>query len=408
MDILIDESDGSLWVAAIEKGQLQGLEIDPEEEEVRWGSVYWAKVIRIDAALDAAFLDLDGDNTGILYNADVRAKESDGTIRKGGTEAIGKTLRPGQMVAVQAKAGYLPADNTDTEIPIEQKSPRMSMNITLPGRYLIYAPLMQENQISQRIRDKKLRKQLLDMLRSMDDIKGCILRAASQNTQTDILVREAKILRHMWDKIHDYLEGSAPQLIMLGPAAIQRTLSDHAGKRIGRIEVVTLEQFEAAEDWCDLFAPDLVTKVMPIELENPYEDLALFDHRDIRGQIEAMFQPYTLLPGGGSIILQETAALTAVDVNKGSGKQSNLTVNIEAAEEVARQVRVRNIGGIIMVDFLKLKTKKDEGILIAALEDALNADPCTVQIHGMTALGLMELTRARRTPPLRERSGSEF
>jgi Rne/Rng family ribonuclease len=110
-----------------------------------------------------------------------------------------------------------------------------------------------------------------------------------------------------------------------------------------------------------------------------------------------------MLPSGGNIIIQGTAALTAIDVNKGGDKKGKLSTNIEAAQEVARQLRLRNCGGIIIVDFLKMKSKKEQGKLIAALEEAINDDPCTVQIHGMTNLGLIEITRKRRTPPLEER-----
>ena len=133
MDILIEESDGSLWAAALQDGRLEGLEVDPAFEEVRSGSIYWARVKTIDAALDAVFVDLDGDNTGILYNKDVRIKNKDGTYKKGGDIAIGKVLRPGQMVTVQANSAYLPTDSYDY-INRESKLPQVSMDVTLPGR----------------------------------------------------------------------------------------------------------------------------------------------------------------------------------------------------------------------------------------------------------------------------------
>ncbi len=403
MEILIDEMDASLWVAALDRnGRLEGLEIDPEHEEVRWGSVYLAKVRRIDATMDAAFVDLDGTNTGLLFNADVRVNDAEGKPVKGGDKPIGKLLAPGQMVTVQAKSGYILPESNDA---LELKSPKVSMNITLPGRYLIFAPMTQENQISQRIRDKKLRGQLLEMMRSLEDMQGCILRSAALNTQTDVLARECRLLREMWKQIQQYLTGSEPQLIMLGPNAIQRTLSDHSAKVISSIEIVTMEQFEAVEEWCELFGPDLVTKINPIELENPYADLSLFFYRDIMGQIEKMFQPQAALSGGGNIIIEQTSALTAIDINRGSDRGSNLSVNLEAAAEIARQIRVRNLGGIIIADFLKLKTKKDEGILIAEMEKFFNEDPCTVHIHGLTSLGLMEISRDRRAPQLLEKIG---
>ena len=407
MDILIEEQEGRIWTAALKDGRLEGLEVEPLHEEVRWGSIYWARVDRVDAALDAVFVDLDGFNSGILYNSDTRHKDKDGRYIKGGAKAIGKTYKAGDMIAVQAKSAYIPKD-FDTYASDEAKMPQVSMDITLPGRYLIYCPLMEINRVSTRIRDKKMRKQLLKMLDEMEDASGCILRSAAADTQTDILMREAKILSTAWSQMKSYMSGKDAGLIALGPDAIQRTLSDQAAQTIERIEVVTMDHFEEVEGWCSIFAPDLVTKVEPIELANASEDLALFHERDLIGQIEGLFQAYCLLPSGGNVIMQSTAALTAIDVNKGGDKNGKLSTNVEAAKEIARQLRLRNVGGIIVVDFLKMNSKKEEGKLIAALEEAINNDPCTVQIHGITNLGLIEITRKRRTPPLDERFDGRF
>jgi Rne/Rng family ribonuclease len=150
-----------------------------------------------------------------------------------------------------------------------------------------------------------------------------------------------------------------------------------------------------------------MTKITPIEMKNATQDLALFEYRDVLGQVEDLFHEYVILPSGGNILIQGTAALTAVDVNKGGDKRSHLAVNIEAAQELARQLRLRNIGGMVVVDFLKMAEPKDQKALMAALEDVTYTDPCTVQIHGLTRLGLMEVTRKRRTPALSERFDGE-
>ena len=267
MDILIEELEGSLWTAALRDGRLEGLEVDPVNEEIRWGSIYWAKVKTIDKALDAVFLDLDGFNTGILYNSDVRWTDSKGKVHKGGAESIGKRFKAGDMIAVQAKTAYLPSDQDDYTGP-ENKTPQMSMDITLPGRYLIFCAMMDCNRISTRIRDKKLRKQLHKMMDSLEDIQGCILRLAAAHTQSDVLIREGKILKGAWEEIQGYFEGSEPGLIALGPDAIQRTLSDHAAQQVDRIEIVTMDHFKHVEEWCSIFAPDLVTKIEPVELDD--------------------------------------------------------------------------------------------------------------------------------------------
>ncbi len=403
LDVLIEELDGSVWVAVLENGRLEGLEVDPVTEEVRWGSIYWAKVARIDKAMDAAFVNLDGDNIGLLHNADVRIWNKDGSYQKGGDVAIGKLLQPGEMIAVQAKSGYLPKNPDDDFGAEEDKNPRVSMNISLPGRYLIHMPMEKDNRVSQRIRDKKMRTQLMGMLDSMKDCEGCILRSAAANTQTDILTREAKILQVTWTELQKFFTGDDMGLIMLGPDAVQRTISDNANRTIDNIELTVMDHFQDAEEWCEIYAPDLVTKITPVELPDPQMDLGLFELRDIVGQIEELFQPYAILSNGATIIIQETAAFLAVDVNRAGDDRPALAVNQDAAKEIARQLRLRNLGGAVVIDFLKMKKAEQK-----KLEDTLSPyfdeyDPCTVQIHGMTNLGFMEVTRQRRTPPLQER-----
>ena len=406
LDIMIEEIDQSVWVASLSKGKLVGLEVDPFAEEVRWGSIYWAKVARIDKSMDAAFVNLDGDNIGLLHNADVRVRQSDGTYKRGGDVEIGKLIQPGEMVAVQAKSGYLPKPDPEDQKYQEDKNPRVSMNITLPGRYIIHSPMEEENRISARIRDKKMRAQLMEMLDAVHDQKGCILRAAASHTQTDVLVRESKILHEIWSQLQEFFKGDKPSLIMLGPDAVQRTLSDNAFNLIDRIEVTTMDHYQDTEEWCELYAPDLVTKIVPVELPDQQAELGLFDYRDIVGQIEDLFQPYVILSNGAVIIIQEAAALTAIDVNRAGDDRSALEINLEAAEEIARQMRARNLGGAFMIDFLKMK-KADQKKLQDTFENHfLDDDPCTVQISGMTKLGFMELARHRRTPPLQDRFDS--
>lgn len=404
MDILIEEMKGGLWVAATENGRLQGLEIDPPGEDIRWGSVYRGKVARIDKSLDAAFIDLGGGREGILHNADIRL-EKDGKIIKGGQEAIGKSLRTGQSVIVQAKSGAARREG-DFDFMRENKTAKLSMDITLPGRFLIYAPMSRQNEVSSRIRDRKLREQLIAMMNGFKPLRGLILRASSEDTQSDILLREAKILHKSWADMAPRLKGGEPALLLAGPDALARTIGDQAASNIERIEIATMDHFKKAEEWCALFGPDLMPRIQPVALEDAGDDLALFEARGIVGDIEDLFQEYGLLRGGGSIVIQKTAALTAIDVNRGADDRPAFDVNAEAAEEIARQIRLRNIGGIILIDFLKFSKKADQTRFLKRLDTVFCTDPCTVQIHGLTALGLLEITRRRRTPALEERLDS--
>jgi ribonuclease G len=403
-DIIIEELNDSIWVAAMgEDGRLADIELDPIMEEVRWGSIYWAKVARIDKSMDAAFIALDGENIGLLHNADVRIVKKNGTIVKGGERDIGHYIQPGQMIAVQAKTAYMPLSG-DPARPSDDKKPRLTMNIALPGRYLIHTPVEKENRVSNRIRNKSLRKQLVTMLDNLPAEPGFILRAAASDTQTEFLAREATILNAIWSQLQEHFTGDQPNLIMLGPDAVQRTLSDQAHHAISKIFVSTLDHFKIAEEWCDVFAPELVTRIEPIKMKNADTEFALFDHYDIIPQIEGLFQPYAMLPSGASIIIQETAALTAIDVNRGADERSNLTINLDCAWEIGRQLVLRNMGGAILIDFLKMGGKADQDKLLDHIEAwFLKNDPCTVQIHGFTGLGLLEISRQRRTPPLLER-----
>lgn len=242
------------------------------------------------------------------------------------------------------------------------------------------------------------------MLDEMTGCKGCILRASALNTQSDILKSESDQLNNIWDRIEEEARGSEkPRRLWTGPNAVQRLLCDMANENIERINVVTMDHLQDVQDWCERHAPDLVTKIQPVEIPMAQSDLGLYEYLDVIGQIEALFHPYCILGGGGNIIIQEAVALTSIDVNRGSDKSSNLSMNIEAAREIARQIRLRNIGGIIICDFLKMKSDKDRKALKKELLKLFENDPCTVQFHGYTPLGLVEMTRQRRAPALQNR-----
>jgi ribonuclease G len=394
MDILIEDLDGSLWSVAIDKkNKIQNLEIDPYAEIVRWGSVYMARVTRIDASQNAAFVDLGFGFEGILYHKDVRLDGAPAPKSK----KIGQVLSSGDMVMVQIKTAYNTAGYDENA-----KHSRVSMDIALQGRYLIHLPFSKDNKISKRIHDKDLRKNLKSMVKNLPDMGGCILRASAANCQTDMLIRESKILKAIWDSLLEYDGENEPTLLMLGPNAVQRNLADLAANTIDSISVSTMDIFEETEEWCDLFAPDLMTKIEPRAAENTRSGMGLFEVHDLIGQFEGLLKPYIMLPSGGSIIFEKTAAMTVIDVNKGADKDI-MNANIEAAREIARQLRIRNTGGIIMADFINMTSKSQSDKVIAALDTAFAFDPCTCFFHGITELGVFEISRQRRTPTLEEK-----
>ena len=398
MDILIEDLEGSLWSVAIDKkNKIQNMEIDPYTEIIRWGSLYMAKVMRIDAANNTAYVDLGFGFDGILFLKDVRI---DGATPPKGKK-IGQLLSAGDMVMVQIKSPHNPSGKED-ESGQPQKVSRVSMDIALQGRYLIHLPYSQGNKISKRIHDKNMRKQLKAMLKDIDGMNGCILRASAANCQTDMLIREGKILKAIWDNLLEYDGEPEPTLLMLGPNAVQRTLADLAGGQLDSIAVSTMDIFEETEEWCDLFAPDLMTKIEPRGAENTRSGMGLFEVHDLLGQFEGLLKPYIVLPSGGSIIIEETSAMTTVDVNSGADKNP-VNANIEAAREIARQLRIRNTGGIIMADFINMNSTSQKDRVIAQLDKSFADDPCTCLFHSITELGVFEISRQRRTPTLEEK-----
>lgn len=405
MDILIDTVENSLWAAAIQDGSLQGIEIDPPLEGVRWGSVYYARVARIDKGLNAAFLELGHGEQGILYAKDYRQKDKDGKTKGNEGKAIGQILRSGAMILVQAKTSTLPVEMHQDITVDADKVARMSMDIAIPGRHLIFTPNDGQKRVSSRVQDKALRKQMLAMVRKVETIQGCILRSSAASVQTDVLVRESQILKQIWEELKKFQTGEVPSLIMDGPDAIQRIISDHADQRIGKILTSDESLYEEAHEWCDIYAPDLLPRVEHVPFEDAeagIEDIHLLDHFGIVDQVQELIRPYAVLPDGGNIIMQQTNALMAIDVNTGQSKSKTKT-NLEAAYEAARQIRLRNVGGMILIDFIDSRSKKHRDAILKILKEACADDPCRIDVHGFTGGGLMEISRARRTAPLMQR-----
>lgn len=411
-DILVEELNGALWVVAVENGKIDAIDLDPQIEDVRWGSLYWAKVTRIDTRLNAAFVDLDGETSGIIQAHDVWEEKAD-KWTKNRTKRIGQILRNGQMIVVQVKDARLPTDPFgEADIPLEQKASKVSMDIALQGRFLIYTPLVSGNKISSRITDPALREQMKAMMISLETLSGCILRASASGTQTDMLIREGHILQDLWQALQEFERDEEPGLIWPGPDAIHRVLADQASKHLRVIEVSTMENFALVEEWAMEYAPDLVTKITAAEppenvarmrkKQKQYEDLGLFDWHDLVDQINGLLVDYVVMKNGGSLIIQETAVATTIDINMGSAK-SAAQVNQDAMREAAKHMRLRNIGGVILIDpagSLKPAERKELETLFRA---EIAKDPNTIDCYGFTKLGLLECTRARRAPSLADR-----
>jgi len=396
LDILVEDLGGSQWVAAIRHNTLVALEIDPQNEMIRWGSIYWARVLKIDTRLNAAIVDLGYELEALLPASEVVG------LAKG--QRIGQRLKPGQFLFVQVKTARQPVDDTSLEGGGSEaaKLSKVSTDITIQGRFLIHTPFSPGNRISRRIRSPETRAHLTAMLKSIKGVENCILRASAADTQTDLLIREAKILHAIWESLQQFTTDTEAALLMLGQDAAQRVLSDLSTRHIGSIQIADEALYEETETWCDLYAPEWLPKLQERKVTGTRNGMGLMEARDVLGEIQSLVRPYVILPSGGSLIIEETAIGTTIDINQGAAKQT-LSLNLEAADEIARQIRLRNLGGTILIDCAGSKTKADMKRILARFETAIQDDPCTVECLGDTKGGLIELQRARRTPSLMDR-----
>lgn len=372
-EIFIDR-DGPLTRAAVlAGGRLSDLVIDNAERPSLLGSVFLGRVERIATGLDAAFVDLGTGKSGLLGVADARRPSGAG----GRVERIGTLLRTGQPVLVQVKADAVGA-----------KGPTLTMDIALPGRFLVRAPLGRGIAVSKRLAQGPARTELLRRLEAVVVGEGWIARAGAATAAPDTLADEAEALALAWRAIDGRAGGPAPTLLHPGPNAAQRAVIEHGAPV--RIVVDGKDTAGAFAAWCADAAPDLVGRI-----ETYTGTPRLFDLHDLDAVIAGLLDPRVPLSAGGSLVIERTEALTVVDVNAGE-RGNALDANLEAAREIARQLRLRNVGGIVVVDFVSMKGRGEAERLLTALAAAVADDPAQTQVYGLSRLGLVEMTRARR------------
>nr|WP_211104609.1 ribonuclease E/G [Azospirillum formosense] len=391
------DRDGPLTRAAVlAGGRLTDLYIDHAERPSLLGHVFLGRVERIATGLDGAFVDLGTGKSGLLSALDARGPKG---RPKAKGERIGNLLRTGQTVLVQVKADATGA-----------KGPSLTMDITLPGRFLVHAPLGRDVAVSKRLGSGPERTELARRIQDIAPGAGWIVRAGAATAPDGLLAAESDALHLAWRSIRDAAErGGGPSLLLAGPDAPRRALIEHGASVPSRIIVDDAALARDLADWCADRAPDLEGRVEPFDarlLAAPSDGRQrLFDLRDLDAEIDTLLGTRVPLSGGGSLVIERTEAMTVVDVNAGE-RGNPLDVNLEAAAEIARQLRLRNAGGIVVVDFVNMRNRGDAERLLNALSRAVEDDPAQTQVYGLSKLGLVEMTRARRGTALADLLGT--
>lgn len=381
IEILVDR-DGPLTRAAVlADGRPTDLYIDHAQRPSLLGHVFLGKVERIVPGLDGAFIDLGNGLSGLLSGGDARGPKG---RPRGKDERIGTLLRTGQPVLVQVKADAVGA-----------KGPSLTMDVTLPGRFLVHAPLGRDVAVSKRLGSGPERATIARRVQDLASGSGWIVRAGAAAADDGLLAAESDALHLAWRTLSDAAERtSAPALLLPGPDAPRRALIEHGAADVAQIVVDDPTLVRELADWCADRAPDLEDRVAAHDTRLGAKQ-RLFDLRDLDAEVDGLLDTRVPLSGGGSLVIERTEAMTVVDVNAGE-RGNPLDVNLEAAAEIARQLRLRNVGGIVVVDFVNMRNRGDAERLLNALSRAVEHDPAQTQVYGLSKLGLVEMTRARR------------
>lgn len=358
-----------LEAALVAQERLVEVRVVDQERPAEQGAVYLGRVETLAAGLDAAFVGIGAQEAGFLRFGDAIGGERD-------------RPRPGDPVLVQVQRPAGP-----------DKGPRLSMKIALPGRYLVLRPQETGVEISSRIEDPVERQRIADELRPLAAETGITVRTAAADIDAGLLVEEAQRLGVAWDRVRAQALTARPPTCLLGADDALADAIREFGSSLRRVIVddrAVVRRVEALASVCgDRFDVELHDNRVPV-----------FEIYDIEAQLAQALTPVVVLPSGGSICIETTRALTAIDVDSGSGRP--VQANLDAAEECARQLRLRNIGGAVVIDFITLRNAGERDQVLGRLATGLAADPTPAQAIGWTRLGLVEVTRARRGPSLAE------
>ena len=352
------------------------------------GNIYLGKVQNVLPGMEAAFVDIGTPKNAVLYRGDVQYDPED-IVEKSGQMRIEQMLRPKQLVLCQV-----------TKNPISAKGARLTQEVSLPGRFVVLIPNSKTYGISKRLPDD-VRKRLRNILDRVKPAQhGLIVRTAAENANEHELRADMTRLLDQWNVIEAKAKkANSPTLLYREPELAVRVIREEFNAEYRGVIIDDQRLFEDVRDYVAAFNPDLADRIEYFDAAA--EGLPLYERQHIHEQLHKALDRKVWLPSGGSLIIEHTEALTVIDVNTGKNVgTSNLeeTVfrnNLEAAEEVAKQLRLRDIGGIVVIDFIDMEIKDNRRKVVDAFRSALARDKTRTQVFDITDLGLVEMTRKR-------------
>ena len=384
--MLVRQKDGRIQIGVLEDGVLAEHFVSKTQQDSLIGNVYLGKVQNVLPSMEAAFVDIGRGRNAVLYAGEVNW---DVTGLDGAPRKIENALKPGDSVLVQV-----------TKDPIGHKGARLTSQVSLPGRFLVYVPGGSMTGISRKLPDTeraRLKKILKDKL---PEGAGVIVRTAAEGASEEELTHDINRLRAQWEEIQEKANSRkvlAPEMLYQEPDLMIKTVRDVFNEDFTAMIVQGENAWDSIEAYVTYVAPDLVSRLQQWDGEDD-----LFDHYRINEQLAKALDRKVYLPSGGSLVIDRTEAMTVVDVNTGkfTGSGGNLeeTVtknNLEAAEEIIRQLRLRDIGGIIVIDFIDMVLESNRDLVLRRLIECLGRDRTKHQVAEVTSLGLVQMTRKR-------------
>jgi ribonuclease G len=386
-EILVNVTPPETRVAVVENGVVQEIIIERTKKRGIVGNIYKGKVCRVLPGMQAAFVDIGLARAAFLHASDI----SGTSVNDDRTPNITELVRDGEPVLVQV-----------VKDPLGTKGARLTTNLSIPSRFLVFLPSAQGTiGISQKIEDSEVRKRLRDLIEKFavqHNIQGgFIARTAAESADDMALGADMLFLSRLWESIEVRMKQALPsELIHEDLPLSRRSLRDMVDIDVEKIRIDSKATFERAVDFSEKFIPEITDRIEYYPGERP-----IFDLYSIEDEIQKALERKVDLKSGGHLIIDQTEAMTTIDVNTGAFvghrtlEETIFKTNLEAAQSISRQLRLRNLGGIIIIDFIDMTVEEHKRQVLRALEKSLSRDHTKTQITEVSALGLVEMTRKR-------------
>lgn len=383
-EILINVTPTETRVTVVENGVLQEVFIEREHLRGLVGNIYKGKVVRVLPGMQAAFVDIGLERAGFIHASDIIGGDAQ--------TPIVSLLREGQTLVVQV-----------TKDPISSKGARLTNQLSIPSRYLVYMPDTDHVGVSQRIDDaderERLRSLVADSIKkeALTDNSGFILRTAAEGVGEDEINADTRYLKRLWDTLSARLKSAkAPSLVYEELPLYLRTMRDFARPEIARVLIDSKETYQRIETFVSQFVPEILSQLEYYPGPRPILDLY-----GVEDEMQRALERKVPLKSGGYLVIDQTEAMTTIDVNTGAFvgrrnlEETIFKTNLEAATAIGRQLRLRNLGGIIILDFIDMVDVEHQRQVHRMLEKVLEKDQAKTKISGVSELGLVEMTRKR-------------